>query len=200
MTEIANPRRADHPIAPMFLERWSPRAFTAEPISEAELLTMLEAGRWAASSGNLQPWRFLYARRETPAFAVYLDLLTPTNQSWAKDASALVCLVSHTTRTAASGEEVPSPTHAFDAGTASGYVTMQAHLMGWAAHGMAGFDRKRLIETLRVPEGYAAHACYAIGRRGDAAGLPEALRERETPSGRRPLAELAFEGGFSGEG
>ena len=196
MNDPQNHRSADHPIDPMFLQRWSPRAFTAETISEEELLTIMEAGRWAASSGNAQPWRFLYARRGTPAWETFVDLLMPGNQSWAQHASAIICLLSRTTRTTSSGEEVPLPTHAFDTGTASGYMALQAHLMGWFAHGMAGFHRDRLIEALGVPEGYRPEACYAIGRRGDPADLPEALRDREQPSDRRSLAELAFEGRF----
>ena len=80
----ANSRTADYPIDPMFLERWSPRAFTGEPISETDLLTMLEAARWAASSYNSQPWRFIYARRDTPHWDRFLDLLVPHNQSWVK--------------------------------------------------------------------------------------------------------------------
>ena len=58
-------RKSDYPIHEMFLNRWSPRAFTGQPITQEELLTMLEAARWAASSYNSQPWRFLYALRDT---------------------------------------------------------------------------------------------------------------------------------------
>ena len=89
MTTV-NSRTADYPIDPLFLQRWSPRAFADEAISEHDLLTMLEAGRWAASSYNSQPWRFLYARRGTAHWQKFFDLLVPFNQSWTKDAAALV--------------------------------------------------------------------------------------------------------------
>ncbi len=85
-----NSRKANYPIHDMFLERWSPRAMTGEPIQKEDLFTMLEAARWAASSYNSQPWRFLYALRNTPSWERFLDLLVPFNQSWAKGASALV--------------------------------------------------------------------------------------------------------------
>jgi nitroreductase len=90
-------RQPDYPIHEMFLNRWSPRAFTAQPITQEELLTMLEAARWAASSYNSQPWRFLYALRDTSAWERFLNLLVPFNQSWAQESSALVFLISHST-------------------------------------------------------------------------------------------------------
>src|SRR5579875_2705086 len=116
----ANSRQADYPIDPMFLERWSPRAFTGEPLAESELLTMLEAARWAPSSSNAQPWRFAYARRDTPHWDRFVGLLVPRNQTWAANASALVFLISNTMmRPPGSDKDVPSPTHSLDAGTAS---------------------------------------------------------------------------------
>jgi len=192
-----NNRIADHPIDPMFIQRWSPRAFTGEQLPERDLLTMLEAARWAASSANAQPWRFVYARRETPHWEKFLNLLVPGNQAWAKHASALVILLSKThMRPPGSDKDVPSPTHSFDTGTASGYFALQAMKMGWHAHGMFGFDRERAFVELNVPQGYAVEAAYAVGRLGDPATLPEALRAREQPNQRLPLTELAFEGSF----
>lgn len=197
MTEI-NGRTADHPIDPMFLERWSPRAFRPEPIAEADLLTMLEAARWAPSSYNVQPWRFVYALKDTPHWDVVFDLLVPYNQGWAKTASALVVMISNTVmRTPGATEDAPSPTHSLDAGAASGYFALQAHTMGWHTHGMVGFDKQRAFVELNVPEGYAVEAVYAVGKIGDPASLPEALRARERPSPRLPLDQLAFAGSFA---
>lgn len=167
MTAI-NDRTADHPVDPMFLERWSPRAFTGEPLAEADLLTMLEAARWAPSSYNSQPWRFVYARRDTPHWGQFLDLLVPFNRGWAGGASALVILVSNSLmRPPGSDKDVPSLTHSLDAGTASGYFALQAHKMGWHVHGMAGLDRERAFADLNVPAGYRVEAAYAVGRRRD---------------------------------
>lgn len=193
----ANSRSADHPIDPMFLERWSPRAFTAEVLAETDLLTMLEAGRWAASSYNSQPWRFLYARRDTPRWAGFLALLNEFNRSWACNASALVVLVSNSLmKPPGADKEVPSHSHSLDAGAAIGSVQLQATLMGWQLHGMVGFDREKAFADLNVPTGFRVEAAYAVGRQGDRSILPEALQARETPSQRLPLAEIAFEGGF----
>src|SRR5579875_2151114 len=93
----ANSRTADYPIDSMFLERWSPRAFTGEPIGETDLLTMLEAARWAASSYNSQPWRFVYARRDTPSWEPMLSLLNDANRAWARNAAVVMILASSST-------------------------------------------------------------------------------------------------------
>ena len=195
----SNTRTSDYPIDPMFLDRWSPRAFTGEAISETDLMTMLEAGRWAASSYNSQPWRFLYARRDTPHWDKLFNLLVEFNQGWCKSASALIYLVSNSLmRPPGAEKDVPSYSHSMDAGTASGYVALQAMKMGWQLHGMVGFDKERAFAELNLPQGYRVEAAYAVGKIGDKATLPDALREREKPSERLPLSQLAFEGGFPG--
>ena len=194
----ANSRTADYPIDALFLERWSPRAFTDEPISEPDLLTLLEAARWAPSSFNSQPWRFLYARRDTEHWPRFLGLLSTYNQSWAKNAAALLILVSKTTMLPRGADkEVPSPTHTLDAGAAWANLALQAARSGWAAHGMAGFDIPRTAAELGVPPAYKVEAAIAIGRPGDKSILPEALRAREQPSERLPLSQLVSEGSFA---
>jgi nitroreductase len=196
----AKVRESARPIDAMFLDRWSPRAFTEDVISEADLLTILEAARWAPSCFNVQPWRFLYARRGTAHWEKFLDLLIPFNRGWAKDAAALIVLVSNSVSRPPGGDkDVPSYTHSLDAGTASGYLALQANRLGWHAHGMVGLDMDRAFKELNVPAGYRVEAAYAIGRKGDPAQLPEQLRAREFPSDRLPLHELAFEGGFPAE-
>ena len=197
MTTV-NGRTADHPIDPMFLERWSPRAFTDEPLAEADLLTMLEAARWAPSSYNSQPWRFAYALRDNAAWPTFLDLLVPFNRSWAKDAAALVVLISNSLmKPPGADKEVPSHSHSLDAGAASGYFALQASRMGWHVHGMVGFDIDRAFAALDVPAGYRVEAIYAVGKLGDPVRLPEPLRAREVPSPRVPLSSLVFQGSFS---
>jgi nitroreductase len=193
----ANRRTSAYPIDPLFLERWSPRAFTGESIPEPELLGLFEAARWAPSSYNSQPWRFLYARRESQSFAQFLGLLNSFNQSWAQAAAALVILVSKTTLLPPGADrEVPSHTHSLDAGAAWALLALQATRSGWAAHGMAGFDRPRTAAELGVPADYRVEAAIAIGRPGDPALLPESLRAREQPSGRLPLSHVVCEGRF----
>ena len=190
-------RIADHPIDPMFLQRWSPRAFTGEAISSEELMTLFEAARWAPSAGNSQPWRFVYARRETAAWERFLDLLEESNRVWAHRAAALVIVLSKKS-VLRSGRAEPKPlySHSFDTGSAWAMLALQALRSGWHTHPMLGFDIPRAQRELRVPEDHHVEAAIAIGRRGDRSVLSAAQQEREIPSGREPLANLVIENGF----
>ncbi len=191
------PRIPDHPIDALFHERWSPRAFADDEISEPELMRLFEAARWAPSALNAQPWRFVYARRGTPAFARLLSVLAPRNQEWASRAAALVALVSEELMSVAGKPDpVPSQSHSFDAGAAWAHLALEAHLSGWATHAMGGFDRARAPAVLELPPHHRVEAFIAIGRPGDPASLPEWARERERPSGRKPLSELVREGSW----
>ena len=197
MVTTGNGRTADHDIDPIFLTRWSPRAFTGEPMPEDILRSVFEAARWAPSAFNLQPWRFVYARRDTPDWARLLDVLIPYNQAWVKGASALVFVVSDRFRRKDGAEPQPLYSHSFDAGAAWACLALQAHHLGWAAHGMTGFDPARAYEVLEVPEAdYRIEAAVALGRPADKSVLPEAYQARETPSHRDPMAGKLFEGQF----
>ncbi len=195
---MTSARTPDHPIHPLFTDRWSPRAFTGEAISEPDLLGMLEAARWAPSAYNAQPWRFIYARRETASWQPIFDTLVAFNQGWAQRASALVVIVSADEATfPGAAAAAPNRWHSFDAGAAWASIAFQATLSGWSAHGMAGFDVERLREATGIPAGYSVETVLAIGRKGDKSVLPEGLQARETPNGRLPLTQLAAEGRFS---
>lgn len=190
-------RLADHWIDPQFLTRWSARALRPG-MSEAELLRCLEAARWAPSSSNTQPWRYVAALAGEPGFAAIVAGLVPFNQAWAQHAGALVVACSLT-------DSAPTPTHpskplpgsAFDAGAAWMSLALQAHSMGLVAHAMGGFEREALMASLRIPAGVRIDCVIAIGHPGDAAALPESLREREQPNGRRPLSELLHRGAWA---
>ncbi|WP_036262555.1 nitroreductase family protein [Methylocapsa aurea] len=196
MTE-ANSRKADYPLEAFFLERWSPRAFIVEPMPDEDLRTIFEAARWAPSSFNSQPWRFLYAKRDAPDFAKFLGLLIEFNQSWAKNASVLAVLVSKKTfLPSGKTEPVASHSHSLDAGAAWGYLALQASRLGYAAHGMTGFDIERAAVDLNVPDDCRVEMAFALGRPGDKSTLPESLRARELPSSRNPQSTFVFEGGF----
>ncbi|HYJ82941.1 MAG TPA: nitroreductase family protein [Allosphingosinicella sp.] len=191
-------RQSDHPIDPLFLERWSPRAFDESEIPEQDLLTLFEAARWAPSAFNSQPWRFLYALRGDADWERFLDLLIPFNRSWAKSASALVYILSDSLPMTdkATGEPATSHTHSYDAGAAWVSFALQATRMGYQAHGMSGVDFDRVREELGIPQRYRVEAAAVVGRIGDPATLPEKLRAREFPSGRKPVEEFAFKGGW----
>src|ERR1700759_5824477 len=89
-------RQPEHPADPLFLDRWSPRAFDAAPMPEADLHILFEAARWAPSSFNAQPWRFLYAKREDRNWERFLKLLVPYNQGWACRGAVLIYILSDT--------------------------------------------------------------------------------------------------------
>lgn len=192
----ASSRLTDHRIDPDILARWSPRSFTDETMPEADLLTILEAGRWAPSAFNAQPWHFIYARRGTADWDDFVDLLAPFNRDWAQHAAALVFIASQTMRANSKGEKSPSRSHAFDAGAAWGLLALQATKLGWRAHGMAGLDHDRAMDRLGLPDDWRIEIAVAIGREGAADSLSESLRAREVPSQRKPLREIASAGRF----
>jgi nitroreductase len=187
-------RKADYPIEPLFVKRWSPRAMTGEPFSEREIMTLFEAARWAPSTYNEQEWRFLYARRDTPQWPLIFDLLLEGNKMWCKNASILVVIVSHKVF---SLNQKPNPVHLFDVGAAYENIALQGAAMGLVVHGMQGFGFAKARTALNVPGDYDVAAMFAAGRPAAAETLPEPLREREKPSDRKPVAELICEGAFA---
>ncbi|MFZ6045404.1 nitroreductase family protein [Pseudomonas sp. CR3202] len=191
-------RQPDHTIHPLFVNRWSPRAFTGAPIRPDQLNALFEAARWAPSAYNAQPWRFLYALRNDAGWADFLDLLLPFNQRWAANASALVFVLSKRSYTAP-GKDNPAPlaSHAFDAGAAWASLALQAAHDGLAAHAMGGFDRQRSQALLEIPDDYELQAVVAIGHQAARETLPDDLQAREQPSPRVPLQRLAAAGRFS---
>ncbi|WP_417669550.1 nitroreductase family protein [Roseibium sp.] len=189
-------RTADHPVDPLFVGRWSPRAFDASEMPKADLETILEAARWAPSAFNIQPWRFVYALRGGENWDKLVDLLNPFNKDWAKHASALVFLFSDTLVDKSDGDTRPSGTHSFDAGAAWAHAALQASALGYHTHAMAGLVHEDIPAALNVPERLTVEIAFAIGRRGDIATLPEGLQARELPSPRKRLSETAFEGSF----
>ncbi len=190
-------RIADHPIDPLFLARWSPRAYDARPMPQADLLCLLEAARWAPSAYNHQPWRFLYARRDDAHWADFLGLLVTANGDWAQHAAALVFVLSDTRfdRDGAA-DAMPSRSHSFDAGAAWAQLALQAVRLGYHARAMAGVDYERARAVLNVPERFHIEVAVAVGRRGVPASLPVPLQPHERPTLRRALDELAFSGPF----
>ncbi len=185
-------RNPEHPVDLLFVERWSPRAMSAEAISDAELMTLFEAARWAPSSSNNQPWRFIYAKRDTPAWQPLFDLMVEFNQSWTKNAAVLVVIVSKND----DDKGRPMRTHTFDTGSAWMSLALQGSLKGLVVHGMAGFDYDKAKATLGLPDNYTVEAMAAIGKPGEVSTLPAGLQKRESPSDRKKVSEFVFEGKF----
>jgi len=193
-----NPRTAGTSVEPLILERWSPRAFDGSAISDADLDTIFDAARWAPSAFNFQPWRFLYARRDSASWSRFLGLLLPFNQSWAERASVLIFALSDTLiQGPTATEPSPSHSHSFDAGAAWALLALQATRLGYHAHGMTGIDFERTRAELDIPDRFRIEAAIAIGRIADKSILPEALQARELPSDRKKITDVAFEGNFS---
>ncbi len=188
-------RKADYPIESLFVKRWSPRAMSGESLSERETMCLFEAARWAPSTRNEQEWRFLYGRRDTPHFQMFLDLLMDANKVWCKNAAVLCVVISRKTFTRNGS---PNPVHVFDAGSAWENLALQATAMGLVSHGMAGFDYDKARTALNVPDEFAVCAMFALGKHGNPDDLSQELREREKPSDRRPLAQSICEGPFGG--
>jgi nitroreductase len=186
-------RSADYPISPLFLDRWSPRAMTGEPIDEAELMCLFEAARWAPSPANAQPWRMLYARRDTEPWERFFDLLVESNKVWCRGAAALVLFIS---RTINERTGKPAITNSFVTGAAWENFALQGVMNGLVVHGMQGFDYDRARVSLQIPDDFRVEAMGAVGRPGRKEDLPEALQAREMPNGRKPLGELVFEGRY----
>lgn len=188
---------ADNDADPLFVNRWSPRAFNGEAIDDASLFRLLEAAHWAPSASNSQPWRFIYIKNSSPQWRAVTDLLSDNNRIWVPTVSALILLLSRTTFVRP-GEIEPGPArnHSFDAGAAWAHLALQASLAGWHTRAIAGYDKERARVLFHVPEDYKLEILIALGRLGDEATLPPQLREREIPSLRRSLAELVAEDRF----
>ena len=169
---------------------------SGEPLDGGELSRLFEAARWAPSTYNEQEWLFLYARRDSSHWPAFFGLLMEANQVWCVRAGVLIVVLSHKVF---GRNGMPNPVHTFDAGAAFENLALQGASMGLVVHGMAGFDRGKARATLRVPEDYEIEAMVAVGHPGDPADLPEALRGREVPSGRKPVAEIAREGPFAAD-
>ena len=191
------PRNSEHPVEPLFLERWSPRAFDGTRVEKAALNSMFEAAHWAPSAFNAQPWRFIYALRGDSAWERLLGLLMPFNINWAQNAGALVFICSDTLIVMKAGQPPqPSHSHSFDAGAAWAFMALQAMRLGYHAHGMTGVDFERARSELKLPAQFRLEAAIAVGRRGNKSSLPESLQAREAPSDRKPINSLIYHGHF----
>ena len=181
-------------LLPLLCERRSTRSYDPEHVlADADLVSLLEAARWAPSAGNSQPWAFLVSRRGDEAHHRFVPVLSRGNASWVPRASALL----FTLHRVATGPEADALTYsdyaAYDLGQAVAQLTVQALSLGLAVHQFAGFDHAGLAELAGVPPHWRVTTGVAIGRElaADVAG-DELLRERDRrPRTRRPLSELA---------
>ncbi len=173
------------PIHELLQKRYSPRAFDGRTVAKETLRTLFEAARWAPSSFNEQPWRFIVATQEDMAeFERLMSCLVPGNRTWAKNAPVLALSVAKLrfTRT----EQAKPNRHAFhDVGLAVAQLVTQATALGLAVHQMAGFSVEAARTTYAIPEGFEPVAALALGYSAE-----EAPASRT----RRPQDELVFQG------
>jgi nitroreductase len=175
-------------VLPVILERWSPRAFADRAVSQTDLKKIFEAARWAPSSYNEQPWRFIVGHRNSQTYKKIADALVPFNRAWAQSAPVLILSLA---RTRFSHNDSPNNYAVHDLGAADGFITLQAASMGIATHQMAGFDQAKAREAFEIPEVYAIGSVMALGYQGDPSSLGEHYQGQEqSPRSRKPLSEI----------
>jgi nitroreductase len=178
-------------MLPVILERWSPRAFADRDVDPHDLRTIFEAARWAPSSFNEQPWRFILGLRNSETYSKIASALVPFNQAWALSAPVLILSVA---KTRFGHNDSPNNYALHDLGAADGFITLQATALGLATHQMAGFDQAKAREVFDIPELYAIGSVMALGYQGDPATLAnEQLQSQEQmPRSRKPLSEIVL--------
>lgn len=191
--EIRAHRKFNAPIHPILSNRWSPRSMSGEEMKDEELLPLFEAARWAPSSYNNQPWRFIYAKRNTPEWNHLYKLMVEFNQTWTKNAAVLLCVISKNTF---DKNGKPSRTHSYDTGAAWMSLAIEGTRRGYVVHGMEGFDFERAKKELGIPDDHTVEAMAAIGKPAPKEQLPPDIQKNEFPSDRRPLEEILMKGKF----
>lgn len=191
--DSGNLRKAEYSVYPLLISRWSPRSMTND-ISRNEIMSLFEAAKWAPSSFNNQPWRFLYAVQGTEYWSTFFELLNDSNKVWAKNAAVLIVILSRKTF---EHNGKPSKTHSFDTGLAVENLVLQGYSMGFAMHMLEGFDYNKARAELNVPEEFDIEAMIAAGRKRRKEDLPENLQAKEYPKDRKKVSDIAFEGKFN---
>lgn len=175
-------------------ERWSPRVFSEKEISDEEMMKLFDAARWAASSNNYQPWRFMWARKGSEAWNKIFDCLAEFNQGWVGNASILILTAYK--KQFDNGKENFHALH--DLGLSVGNLSIQAQSMGIALHQMAGVDWKKAHQKFNIPDGFHITTAIAVGYYGgDPSALSEDLMKSEVgPRSRKKLEKIVSQNEF----
>jgi nitroreductase len=190
MELIENQAKSNHPINELIAKRWSARSFATKPVEKSKLYSILEAARWAPSSKNEQPWRYIVFTSDNPdklkeAQSVLLEV-----NSFAKRAPILICAI---TKKFYSDNGKYNFLHFHDLGAANENMFLESFNQGLIMHEMGGFDREKATEVFNVPEEYQVGIMIAIGYQDTHELLPEKYKEKSlTPRERKPLSEIAF--------
>lgn len=183
------------PLQETIANRWSGRAYDAsKKVSQAQIIALLEAARWAPSCFGDEPWRFIVWNKnaDTAAWQQALDCLVPSNQIWVKDAPVLILVCADTLF---GHNQTPNRWAQYDTGAAAENCCLQASSMGLMAHQMGGFNVDKARDAFAIPAQFTPMAMLAVGYEGDASNLPDELKARELAERKRkPLGELFFNG------
>jgi len=188
---VSNPTETNYEIHDLLKNRWSPRAFSSQPVEPEKLRSLFEAARWSPSGGNSQPWAYVVATKENPAHQKLVQTLMGFNTVWAENAPVLVLTLAYL------NPQRPGGNHYgyYDLGQAVAHLSIQAAELGLHVHQMAGFDGQKARELFEIPADYVPTTVVALGYLGNAEDLPEELRQREAaPRTRKPLDEFVFSG------
>ena len=178
-------------VLPVVRERWSPRAFADREVSQADLRKIFEAARWAPSSYNEQPWRFIVGLRGSQTYQKIGSALVEFNQLWALKAPVLILGAA---KKNFSHNAAENAFHLFDLGSASGFITLQAAALGLATHQMAGYNQNAARKALGIPEEFDLGSVMALGYQGEPSALPneQMISQETSPRARKPLSEIVL--------
>lgn len=191
---MKKPADNDHPIHELTRQRWSPRAFTDKPVEVSLICSLVESARWSPSAMNEQPWRFFIGIKGDTTWEHIYETLIGWNQQWAKHAPVLLVAVG---KTAYETTGKDNYWWAYDTGQAMAQLTLEATHLNLSVHQMGGFDQKKIIHLLNIPEGYNPLVVAAIGYPGNPETLPEELRKREfAPRERKSISQFVYQGTF----
>ena len=164
-------------IHSLIKNRYSPRAFDSRMVEEEKILQLFEASRWAASSMNEQPWRFIYVtKNDELEYKAMFSVIVDWNQEWVKTAPVIILAVA---KLNFSHNNKPNRHAWHDIGLAIGNMSLQATELGLYLHSMAGFSKSKAIEVLNIPEGYEPVTMIACGYKGNINQLSEEFQKLE---------------------
>ena len=191
MTEdIITIAKTGHPVNELIAKRWSARAFSTKPVERSKLLSILEAARWAPSSKNEQPWRYIIFSIDNPVKLMEAQSVLLESNSYAKRAPILICAIAK--KNYSEGEKY-NRLHFHDLGAANENMFLEAFNQGLIMHEMGGFDVQKAVEVFKIPEDYEIGIMIAIGYQDKHSVLPERFREKAySPRVRRKLSEIAY--------
>ncbi|MFA6535335.1 MAG: nitroreductase family protein [Candidatus Babeliales bacterium] len=191
-------RESLYPISNIFINRWSSRAMSDEPLTDEQLMPLFEAARWAPSAYNEQPWRFIYTHKGSKLWNELIALMNTFNQSWAKNAAILIIIISKDffERNTNPRGSKQSHTHTFDSGATWMSLALQGSINGLVVHAIADFDYDKAKSILSIPNEFKIETMVAVGKPGKKENLPPALQIREVPNDRKQLDEIVFQDVF----